>query len=99
MVRNRTFYYLAGEQEGAHGDDSSLISPSVASAINGALGFGAFPRITTRTINPELFRTARAETEVSGRLDHQIRNKHSLLLTAVRLSYKMLAASNSCAIS
>src|SRR5260370_26755340 len=80
MVRNRTFYYLAGEQEGAHGDDSSLISPSVASAINGALGFGAFPRITTRTINPELFRTARAETEVSGRLDHQIRNKHSLLL-------------------
>jgi hypothetical protein len=80
MVRNRTFYYLAGEQEGAHGDDSSLISPSVASAINGALGSGAFPRITTRTINPELFRTARAETEISGRLDHQIRNKHSLLL-------------------
>src|SRR5450759_4575093 len=80
IVRGRTFYYLAGEQEGAHGDDSSLITPSVASLINGVLGSGAFPRIATRTVNPALFRTARAETELSGRLDHQIRNKHSLLL-------------------
>jgi outer membrane receptor for ferrienterochelin and colicin len=80
IVRNRTFYYVAGEQEGAHGDDSSLISPSVASAINGVLGSSVFPRITTRAINPELFRTSRAETEVSGRLDHHIADKHSLLL-------------------
>jgi hypothetical protein len=69
IVGNRTFYYVAGEQEGAHRDDSSLISPSVASAINGVLDSGAFPRITTRAINPELFRIARAETEVSGRLE------------------------------
>lgn len=80
IVRNRTFYYVAGEQEEAHGDDSSLISPSVANAVNGVLGSGAFPRITTRVINPELFRRARAETEVSGRLDHHITDKHSLLL-------------------
>jgi hypothetical protein len=80
VVRGRTFYYLAGEQEGAHGDDSSLISPSVASAINIVLDAGGFPRITARTVNPALFRTARAETEISGRLDHQIKNKHSLLL-------------------
>jgi hypothetical protein len=80
IVRDRTFYYFAGEQEGAHGDDSSLIPPSVASAINGVLGPGAFPRITTRAINPAVFRVARAETEVSGRLDHHVGNKHSLLL-------------------
>ncbi|HST10697.1 MAG TPA: TonB-dependent receptor [Terriglobales bacterium] len=80
IVRSRTFYYFAGEQEGAHGDDSSLISPTVASEVNGVLGAGAFPRIATRTINPELFRTARAETEVSGRLDLHIADKHSLLL-------------------
>jgi len=80
IVRDRTFYYVAGEQEGAHGDDSSLISPSVASAINGVLGSGAFSRIATRAINPALFRTARGETEVSGRLDHHIGDKHSLLL-------------------
>jgi hypothetical protein len=80
IIRGRTFYYVAGEQEGAHGDDSSLISPSVASVISGVLGSDAFPRITTRAINPAVFRMARAETEISGRLDHQIRNKHSLLL-------------------
>jgi outer membrane receptor for ferrienterochelin and colicin len=80
MVRSRTFYYVAGEQEGARGDDSSLISPSVANTVNGVLGSDVFPRMTTRAINPELFRTARAETEVSARLDHHIAEKHSLLL-------------------
>jgi hypothetical protein len=80
IVRDRTFYYLAGEQEWAHGDDSSLISPSVATAVNGLLDSGEFPRISTRAINPQLFRTSRAETEVSGRLDHHIAAKHSLLL-------------------
>lgn len=80
IVRSRTFYYFGGEQEGAHSDDSSLISPSVSSAINGVLGAGAFPRIATRAINPALFRTARAETEVSARLDHHIGDRHSLLL-------------------
>src|SRR6266404_5332977 len=80
VVRGRTFYYLAGEQEGAHGDDSSLISPSIARAINQALSSGAFPRIATRAVNPALFHVARAETEVSGRLDHQIGRNHSLLL-------------------
>src|SRR5438552_12204381 len=80
IVRGRTFYYLAAEQEGAHGDDSSLISPSVASAVNDALSSGAFRRIATRAVNPLLFHVARAETEVSGRLDHQIGNTHSLLL-------------------
>ena len=80
IVRDRTFYYVAGEQEGAHGDDSSLISSSAANTINGLLASGVFPRITTRAVNPGLFRTGRAETEVSGRLDHHIVKQHSLLL-------------------
>src|ERR1700674_4974385 len=80
IVRARTFYYFAGEQEGAHGDDSSLITPSVASAVNDALSSGAFPRIATRAVNPFLFHVARAENEASGKLDHQIGTKHSLLL-------------------
>jgi outer membrane receptor protein involved in Fe transport len=80
IVRNHTFYYVAAEQEGSHGDDSSLISPLDATAINGLLSSGTFPRIATRSINPGLFRVARAETEVSGRLDHRIGEKHTLLL-------------------
>ena len=80
MIRNRTFYYLAGEQEGTHGDDSSLIPPSIATIVNDVLASGAYPGIATRSINPQLFRVTRAETEISGRLDHQIGEKHSLLL-------------------
>src|ERR1700687_1836984 len=69
IVRGRTFYYFAGEQEGAHGDDSSLISPSVASAINALLGSGAFPRIATRAVNPARFHVGRGVTEGWGGLD------------------------------
>lgn len=80
IVRDRTFYYVAGEQEGAHGDESSLISSTVASTINDVLGAGAFAGIGTRHINPDLFPTTRGETELSGRLDHHVGNRHSLLL-------------------
>src|SRR5215475_3026490 len=80
IIRNRTFYYMAGEQEGAHADDSSLISPSVAREINRVLGSGEFPNVATRTINPDLFRTTRGETEISGRLDHHLYDKQSLLV-------------------
>jgi len=52
----------------------------VASAINGVLRSGAFPRITSRSVNPYLLRNARAETEISGRVDHRINATQSLLL-------------------
>jgi hypothetical protein len=42
--------------------------------INNLLSAGAFPRIATRAVNPASLRVARAETEFSGRLDHQIAN-------------------------
>src|SRR5258708_2404231 len=38
IVPGRPFYYFAGEQEGAHGDDISLIPPSLAGTINSILG-------------------------------------------------------------
>src|SRR5262249_14601076 len=80
IIRNRTFYYVAGEQEDAHADDSSLIPPSVAREVNGVLGSGMFPNIATRTIDPNLFQTTRGETEISGRLDHHLYDKQSLLV-------------------
>jgi len=83
IIRDRTFYYLAGEQEDARADDSSLISPALASEVNGVLGSGQFPGIATRTIHPDLFRTARGETEISGRLDHHVNDRQSLLLKYV----------------
>ena len=80
LVRDRTFYYVAAEQEHARGDDSSLISAAVADRINQALRSGVFPRLATRALNPGLFPVERAETEASGKLNHQISNRHALVL-------------------
>jgi Carboxypeptidase regulatory-like domain/TonB dependent receptor len=80
IIRDRTFYYFAGEQERSHADDSSFISPSVASTINFLFSSGTYPRLYTRQLNAGTFRVERAETEASGRLDHQISDKHSFLL-------------------
>lgn len=80
IIRNRTFYYFAGEQERSRGDDSSLIAAGVASTINVLLSSGAYPQLSTRQLNPNTFHVERAETETSGKLDHQINARHSLLL-------------------
>jgi hypothetical protein len=80
IIHDRTFYYFAVEQERSRSDDSSLISPSVASSINSFLSTGAYPRLHTRQLNPDTFRVERAETEAAGRLDHQINARNSLLL-------------------
>src|SRR5205807_10348915 len=50
LVKDRTFYYTAFEQEHTRAESSSDIDPSVASAINQFLSGGAFPRLTTRRI-------------------------------------------------
>ena len=80
LVPDRTFYYVAAEQEHARGDDSSLISPAVADMVNQALKSGGFPRLTTRALNPGLFPVERAETEASGKFNHQITGRHALVL-------------------
>ena len=80
IIRDRTFFYVAGEQERSRGDDASLIEPLVASSVNSLLSTGAYPRLRTRRLNPDTFRVERAETEASGRFDHQVNNKNSLLL-------------------
>jgi outer membrane receptor protein involved in Fe transport len=48
--------------------------------INSALARGAFPYLSTRQITTGFLPTARAETEAAGKLDHQISQKHSLML-------------------
>lgn len=80
LVRNRSFYYLAVEQEHARGDDSSLISRSLASRVNQALSSGLFPHLSTRSLNPGLSPVERAETEASAKVTHQISPRHTLLL-------------------
>ena len=80
IIRDRTFFYVAGEQERSRGDDASLIQSSVASTVNSVLAAGAFPSLVTRRLNPDTLTVERAETEASGRLDHQLNGNNSLLV-------------------
>lgn len=80
IVKDRTFYYAAIEQEHNRGQIGSDIDPLVAAGVNSFLATGAFPGLTTRQITTDFSPTARAETEAAGRLDHQVTNSTALML-------------------
>ncbi len=83
VVKDRTFYYAAIEQEHNRGQSGSEIDPGTATAINALLSTGAFPRLAARQITTGFFPTSRAETEAAGRLDHQVTKSTSLMLRYV----------------
>jgi hypothetical protein len=80
IVKDRTFYYAAFEQEHNRSLEDSFISPAVASSINRIFASGAFPRLATRQINDGFFPTARAETEASAKINHQLTSANALML-------------------
>ncbi|HEX7809761.1 MAG TPA: TonB-dependent receptor, partial [Thermoanaerobaculia bacterium] len=59
IVRDRTFYYLAGEYESSRGPAASQIDAGTHNAIGEAL-------------SPDRFPTGRREIELSGKLGHQL---------------------------
>ncbi len=79
-IKDRTFYYVAIEQEHNRGQNGSDIDPAAASAINSFLATGAFPGLATRQITTNFFPISRAETEAAGKLDHQLTKNTSLML-------------------
>ncbi len=68
--KNKTFYYTAFEQEHSRGTESVDIGS--AQQINTALG--------SPVLTGAPFPVTRAETEVSGKLNHQLTNRNSLML-------------------
>jgi hypothetical protein len=80
LVKNKTFYYAAVEQEHNRGQIGSDIDPATASEVNSFLSTGALPRLSVRQINTNFSPTARAETEAAGRLDHQLTNSTALMV-------------------
>jgi len=83
IVKDRTFYYAAAEQEHNRGQAGSDIDPAVASSINTFLASGAYPGLTTRHLAADFFPIARAETEAAGKLDHQLTKNTALMLRYV----------------
>src|SRR5216683_1840270 len=80
VIKDKTFYYSAVEQEHNRGQIGSDIDPSVASTINAFLATGAFPGLATRQITTAFSPIARAETEAAGKLDHQLTKNTALML-------------------
>jgi hypothetical protein len=80
VVEDRTFYYVAVEQEHNRGQIGSDIDPIVASTINAFLTTGAFAGLATRQITKVFSPIARAETEAAGKLDHQLTKNTALML-------------------
>src|SRR5437879_4145247 len=80
VIKDKTFYYAALEQENNRGQIGSDIDPTVASTINAFLSTGAFPGLATRQITTAFSPIARAETEVAGKLDHQLTKNTTLML-------------------
>ena len=80
IVKDRTFYYAAIEQEHNRGQNGSDIDPKVASTINALFSTGAFPRLATRQITTDFFPISRAETEAASKLDHRLTTSTALML-------------------
>src|SRR5260370_26761624 len=72
VIKDKTFYYAALEQEHNRGQIGSDIDPTVASTINAFLATGAFPGLATRQITTAFSPIARAETEAAGKPHHHL---------------------------
>src|SRR6266849_2999554 len=80
ILKDRTFYYAAVEQEHNRGQIGSDVDPTVTSTINSFLAAGAFPGFATRQVTRAFSPTARAETEAAGKLNHQLTKSTALML-------------------
>jgi hypothetical protein len=79
LIKDRTFFYAAGEREHTHDEAASDIDSTDAAAINNGLAVGLSPQVRTRALTIGLFPTARAETEWAAKVTHQLRNRGALV--------------------
>jgi hypothetical protein len=71
IVRDRTFYYAAVEQEHERSQVADDIDTGVASVVTKALAGGLYPAFPLRSLSTGYAPTSRAETEASVKLDQQ----------------------------
>ena len=75
---DKTFYYVAAEQELARGEDASDIVPGTAALIDNALR--ATGPLAALRLETGFIPTTEQETEISGRLDHTLTPRQTLML-------------------
>lgn len=78
IQRDKTFYYVAGEQEMARGEDANDLSPSTLAAINTSIQ--SYAPLADLTLQSGFFPTTDQETELSGRIDHTLTAGEGVML-------------------
>ncbi len=76
IERDKTFYYVAGEQEMARGEDVNDLNPSTLKAINAAIA--NYSPLNHLVLEPGFFPTADQETELSARFDRLLSPRESI---------------------
>jgi len=72
IVKDRTFYYAAFEQERNRAQDESYLAPSLVATVNRILN--------ANRVSDARFPTSRAETEASAKINHQLTPRNSVML-------------------
>jgi len=78
IQHDKVFYYIAGEQELANGEDVSDLKPSTLNTINSALKQSG--PLSSLTLQSGFFPTENQETEISGRLDRTLTAHETIML-------------------
>ncbi len=78
LIRDRTYYYFAAEQELARGEDVNDLAPATMAVVNSALA--SHGAATSTALHSGFFPTTDQETELSTRLDQRLTEKHQLML-------------------
>jgi hypothetical protein len=78
VQRDKTFYYVAAEQEIARGEDTNDLKPAVLTVVNTSLK--QYRPLASLTLQSGFFPTTDQETELSGRIDHTWTAQESVMV-------------------
>lgn len=78
IQRDKTFYYVAAEQEMARGEDTNDLNPSTLATINNSIQH--YAPLNGLRLQSGFFPTTDQETELSGRIDRTLTAREAIML-------------------
>jgi hypothetical protein len=78
IQRDKTFYYVAAEQEMARGEDTNDLNPPTLATINSSIQ--RYGPLAGLTLQSGFFPTTDQETELSGRIDRMLTTREAIML-------------------
>lgn len=78
IQRDKTFYYVAAEQEMARGEDTNDLAPATLARIRSAVQ--DFPALAHLDLQSGFFATTDQETELSARVDRTLSAREAVML-------------------